>query len=194
MAQQNGTSRLSQVRKSQSRGLTQQSSQRELYAELQVKNEQVDKLSCQLIDQEMEMAPLRELKSKLDKLKQLEVQLDEKDKKIAELSKQVMMQEGAIQGWLDTIETKKQIIKDKEKRLDQLEAENGALVSKNAESNKKIKKLELELADANAKIREKDGEILAHRRLNESLAAQKSEIERQLRKDEQADKYKDERI
>ena len=124
------------------------------------------------------MAPLRELKSKLDKLKQLEVQLDEKDKKIAELSKQVMMQEGAIQGWLDTIETKKQIIKDKEKRLDQLEAENGALVSKNAESNKKIKKLELELADANAKIREKDGEILAHRRLNESLAAQKSEIER----------------
>ena len=140
------------------------------------------------------MAPLRELKSKLDKLKQLEVQLDEKDKKIAELSKQVMMQEGAIQGWLDTIDTKKQIIKDKEKRLDQLEAENGALVSKNAESNKKIKKLELELADANAKIREKDGEILAHRRLNESLAAQKSEIERQLRKDEQADKYKDDRI
>ena len=140
------------------------------------------------------MAPLRELKSKLDKLKQLEVQLDEKDKKIAELSKQVMMQEGAIQGWLDTIDTKKQIIKDKEKRLDQLEAENGALVSKNAESNKKIKKLELELADANAKIREKDGEILAHRRLNESLTAQKSEIERQLRKDEQADKYKDDRI
>ena len=89
-----------------------------------------------------------------------------------------MMQEGAIQGWLDTIDTKKQIIKDKEKRLDQLEAENGSLVSKNAESNKKIKKLELELADANAKIREKDGEILAHRRLNESLAAQKNEIER----------------
>ena len=105
-----------------------------------------------------------------------------------------MMQEGAIQGWLDTIDTKKQIIKDKEKRLDQLEAENGSLVSKNAESNKKIKKLELELADANAKIREKDGEILAHRRLNESLAAQKNEIERQLRRDEQADKYKDERI
>ena len=105
-----------------------------------------------------------------------------------------MMQEGAIQGWLDTIDTKKQIIKDKEKRLDQLEAENGSLVTKNSESNKRIKKLELELADANAKIREKDGEILAHRRLNESLAAQKTEIERQLRKDEAADKYKDDRI
>ena len=106
----------------------------------------------------------------------------------------MMMQEGAIQGWLDTIDTKKQIIKDKEKRLDQLEAENGSLVTKNSESNKRIKKLELELADANAKIREKDGEILAHRRLNESLAAQKTEIERQLRKDEAADKYKDDRI
>lgn len=76
------------------------------------------------------MASLREVKRKLDKLKQLEAQLDEKDGKIAELSKQVMMQEGAIQGWLDTIDTKKQIIRDKEKRCDQLEAENSALVSK----------------------------------------------------------------
>lgn len=81
----------------------------------------------------MEMANYREVKGKLDKLKQLEAQLDEKDKKIAELSKQVMMQEGAIQGWLDTIDQKKKIIKDKEKRCDTLEDENGALVSKNAE-------------------------------------------------------------
>ena len=53
-------------------------------------------MSCQLIDQETEMASLREVKRKLDKLKQLEAQLDEKDGKISELSKQVMMQEGAI--------------------------------------------------------------------------------------------------
>ncbi len=33
------------------------------------------------------MAALREVKRKLDKLKQLESQLDEKDQKIAELSK-----------------------------------------------------------------------------------------------------------
>ena len=37
------------------------------------------------------MADLREVKRKLDKLRQLEAQLDEKDGRIAELSKQVMM-------------------------------------------------------------------------------------------------------
>lgn len=60
------------VRKSQTRRLTKNSSTNELFAELQVKTEQVDKLSCQLIDQEMEMANYREVKGKLDKLKQLE--------------------------------------------------------------------------------------------------------------------------
>ena len=42
-----------------------------------------------------------------------------------------MMQEGAIQGWLETIDTKKKVIKDKEIRCDQLEAENSSLVQKN---------------------------------------------------------------
>ena len=42
------------------------------------------------------MATLRKVKGKLDRLRQLESQLDEKDTKIAELTKQVMMQEGAI--------------------------------------------------------------------------------------------------
>ena len=101
------------VRQSQ-RKLTKNASQSELYAELQVKTEQVDKLSCQLIDQEQEMAAFRQVKGKLDRLKQIEQQLDEKDKKIAELTKQVMMQEGAIQGWLDTIDTKKKIIRERD--------------------------------------------------------------------------------
>lgn len=83
--------KFSKVRRSQPRKLTQQASQSELFAELQVKSEQVDKLSCQLIDQEQEMASLRDVKAKLEQLKQLEAQFDEKDKKIAELSKQVMM-------------------------------------------------------------------------------------------------------
>ena len=41
-------------------------------AELKSKTEQVDKLSCQLIDQEQEMASLRPAKAKLEMLKQLE--------------------------------------------------------------------------------------------------------------------------
>ena len=64
------------------------------------------------------MAVYRQVKGKLDRLKDIEAQLDEKDKKIAELTKQVMMQEGAIQGWLDTIDTKKKIIREKEARCD----------------------------------------------------------------------------
>ena len=98
------------------------------------------------------MVGLREVKGKLDKLKQLEKQLDDKDNKIAELSKQVMTQEGAIQGWLDTIDTKKRLIKEKEARCDQLEAENGALQTKNAEVSRRVKSLELELAEANGKL------------------------------------------
>ena len=115
------------------------------------------------------MADLRKVKGKLDKLKQLEGQLDEKDKKIAELTKQVMMQEGAIQGWLDTIDTKKKIIKDKENRCDALEAENGSLVTKNVETNNKVKKIELDLAEAHSKLREKDGEHLGLKRIYESV-------------------------
>ena len=82
-----------------------------------------------------------------------------------------MMQEGAIQGWLDTIETKKKIIQEKEKRTDQLEAENGALITKNAESTNRIKKLELQCAEANAKNLQHEQTIGASKRLSESLIA-----------------------
>ena len=140
------------------------------------------------------MAQLRAVKAKLDKLKQLEAQLDEKDGKIAELSKQVMMQEGAIQGWLDTIDQKKKIIRDKEKRTDQLEAENGALQTKNADLNRRLKTLELDMASANAKIQDKEGEMIGLKRLNESLMAQKEQLERQMRNESKQDKGKDERI
>ena len=63
----------------------------------------------------------------VDKLKALEEQLDAKDKSIAELRKKLMMAEEGIQGWLDSIEQKKKLIKEKEKRCDDLEAENGSL-------------------------------------------------------------------
>ena len=104
------------------------------------------------------------------------------------------MQEGAIQGWLDTIDSKKKIIKDREHRCDQLEAENGALATKNAEQNRRIKALELDLAGANQKIREHDGEMLGLKRLNESLSAQKADLERQLKGDETKEKQRQERI
>ena len=69
----------------------------------------------------------------VDKLKALEEQLDAKDKSIAELRKKLMMAEEGIQGWLDSIEQKKKLIKEKEKRCDDLEAENGSLQTKNSE-------------------------------------------------------------
>ena len=69
----------------------------------------------------------------VDKLKALEEQLDAKDKTIAETKKKLMMAEEAIQGWLDSIEQKKKLIREKEKRCDDLEAENGSLQTKNSE-------------------------------------------------------------
>ena len=104
------------------------------------------------------------------------------------------MQEGAIQGWLETIDTKKKIIKDKETRCDQLEAENGALQTKNADLTKRMKRLELDLAEANNTVREKDGELMAHKRLNESMAAQKDALEKQIREEELKEKNKEKKI
>lgn len=111
------------------------------------------------------MADLREVKRKLDKLRQLEAQLDEKDGRIAELSKQVMMQEGSIAGWLETLDSKKKMIKDKEKRCDSLEAENGALITKNVDLTKRIKQLELDYAEANTQLGGAKGEILGLKRM-----------------------------
>lgn len=123
------------------------------------------------------MATLRKVKSKLDRLKQLELQLDEKDTKIAELTKQVMMQEGAIQGWLETIDSKKRIISDKEQRNGQLEAENSSLSTKNAEAAARMKKLELACADANAKLRNHDTIVGDLKRAKDSATAQNLELE-----------------
>ena len=82
-----------------------------------------------------------------------------------------MQQEGAIQGWLDTIDQKKKIIKDKDKRCDQLESENGALASKNSGLNQTIKKLEMQLAESASKLRDKEGEIIGLKRLNDTVNA-----------------------
>ena len=105
-----------------------------------------------------------------------------------------MMQEGAIQGWLETIDTKKKIIKDKELRCDHLEAENASLVTKNQEQGKRIKALELDLAGANGKLRDIESEISSLKRLNESIFAQKADVELQLKNEINKDKQKDERI
>ena len=105
-----------------------------------------------------------------------------------------MMQEGAIQGWLETIDTKKKIIKDKELRCDNLEAENASLVIKNEEQGKRIKAVELDLAGANGKLRDIESEIASLKRLNESIFAQKADVELQLKNEIGKDKQKDERI
>ena len=84
-------------------------------------------MSDKIIVQDHELQKLRNSKMQVDKLKALEEQLDAKDKSIAELRKKLMMAEEGIQGWLDSIEQKKKLIKEKEKRCDDLEAENGSL-------------------------------------------------------------------
>ena len=50
-------------------------------------------------------------------------------------------------------------------------------MTKNQEQGKRIKALELDLAGANGRLRDIDSEIAGLKRLNESLAAQKADIE-----------------
>ena len=87
------------------------------------------------------MEAYRQAKDKLNRLSGLEQQLDEREKMIADLKKQVMSQESSIQGWLDTIDQKKKIIRDKEQWAMRLEEENVALATNNAESAKTIEKV-----------------------------------------------------
>ena len=58
-----------------------------------------------------------------------------------------MMAEEGIQGWLDSIEQKKKLIKEKEKRCDDLEAENGSLQTKNSEQNKMLREYEVRIKE-----------------------------------------------
>ena len=58
-----------------------------------------------------------------------------------------MMAEEGIQGWLDSIEQKKKLIKEKEKRCDDLEAENGSLQTKNSEQNKLLRETEVRIKE-----------------------------------------------
>lgn len=104
------------------------------------------------------------------------------------------MQEGSIAGWLDTLDSKKKIIKDKEKRCDSLEAENGALITKNVDLTKRIKQLELDYADATTQLGGAKGEILGLKRMQESLNNQKVDLEKQLKEKQNKEKWKDERI
>ena len=57
------------------------------------------------------------------------------------------------------------MIKDKEKRCDSLEAENGALITKNVDLTKRIKQLELDYAEANTQLGGAKGEILGLKRM-----------------------------
>ena len=55
------------------------------------------------------------------------------------------MQEEAIQGWLDSIEQKKKLVKEKEGRCNDLEAENGSLQTKNVQLNTLVREKEVRI-------------------------------------------------
>ena len=92
-----------------------------------------------------------------------------KDAKISELNKQVMMQEGAIQGWLDTIEQKRSVIKGKDSQIDELEQELNGQQLKNQQLGKRVNKLELDLAEAIQNENMKVNEMLELKKTNETL-------------------------
>ena len=140
------------------------------------------------------MAAFRQAKEKLDRLSGLEAQLDEKDKMISDLKKQVMQQESSIQGWLETIDQKKKIIREKEQWANRLEEENGSLVTKNAESARTIEKLQHACHESNAKLLAIEGNTSGLTRMNQSLTAQVQDLENQMKNTASKEKQQDERI
>lgn len=68
----------------------------------------IDQLHDKIIVQDHELKELRSLKDNLERLKELESQLDQKDQQIAELTKKVHVQEEAIASWVEALEEKKQ--------------------------------------------------------------------------------------
>lgn len=102
----------------------------ELKDEIAAKDAQIDMLNDRIIVQDHELKELRSLKGNLDKLRQLEDQLDGKDQTIAELKKKVAVQEEAISSWIEAMDERKNMMKEKQAVIDKLEPENEALLQK----------------------------------------------------------------
>lgn len=95
---------------------------------------------------------LKKAEKAMEQLKELEKQLDHKDNNISELKKKNMMQEGAIASWIEAMDEKKKLLKDKEKRCNEMEQEIQSLMKRNAQFKHSQEKLEEELIEAQASL------------------------------------------
>ena len=84
----------------------------EMKDEIEEQKSIIEQLNDRIIVQDHELQQLRPLKVTLKGIKSMEVQLDEKEQKIAELKKKVVVQEEAIASWIGDMEDKKKVIKD----------------------------------------------------------------------------------
>ena len=70
-----------------------------------------------------------------------------------------MKQEGAIQGWLESIELKKKEVKEKDLTIDKLQKENEVLEGKLKAKQKRVDKLELDMAQHISRINHGSDEV-----------------------------------
>ena len=87
-----------------------------------------------------------------------------------------MMAEEAIGGWLDSVEQKKKLIKEKEKRCDDLEAENGSLQTKNAEQNKMLRENEIRIKELEESDESQKTEVIRLGKMNIELRKEKEKF------------------
>jgi len=112
----------------------------ELKDEVTAKDSQIEMLNDRIIVQDHELKELRSLKGNLDKLRQLEDQLDGKDQTISELKKKVAVQEEAISSWIEAMDERKNIMKEKQALIDKLEPENEYLLQQKSQLEEQYRK------------------------------------------------------
>ena len=90
------------------------------------------------------------------------------------------MQEGAIQGWLDTIDEKRAVIKDRDAKIEKLEMELQNLQLKNQQQGKRLNNIELDLAEAIQRENMKTNENIELKKLYETEKAEKQQLQSQI--------------
>ena len=104
------------------------------------------------------------------------------------------MQEGAIQGWLDTIDEKRAVIKDRDAKIEKLEMELQNLQLKNQQQGKRLNNIELDLAEAIQRENMKTNENIELKKLYETEKAEKQQLQSQINLNQSADLNKEEKI
>ena len=95
----------------------------ELAEELEHAQKKIEELNGQIIALDHENREFKSLRGSLERLSQLEQQLDSKDQELAEALKKGAVQEEAIASWAEVVEGKDKELAEKDEQMVKLRSE-----------------------------------------------------------------------